>query len=83
MTNQGGSFATDVRNLAIPFGLLLAERGLHGIISKKIYGSKKPKDSQKKSQKNKKGGEQQISQELLREFDNVTKQLEDLFKTIQ
>ena len=53
---NGGNFLSEIRDLAIPFGLLLAHSGLKQLIEKSSNGSKsknvkKSKPSSKKSKK--------------------------------
>lgn len=91
---EGGGFYSEVRNLAIPFGLLLAERGIHGMLSKNIQKNKK-NATKKQTSKTKKGGEcsscnqlnggnlsvTEMSNQISNEFARVTSRIEGLLRS--
>ncbi len=71
---KGGNVMQDLQNLAVPFGILLAKKGLDSVVSKE---SKKTKSSPAKPVKktSKKGGTVG-SNNLEKEFSDLSNQIE-------
>ena len=81
---KGGNVVQDLQNLAVPFGILLAKKGLDSIVSKDAAKSKKePKEgakggstAAKKPKKVAKKGGTVGSKNLEKEFTDLSNQIE-------
>ena len=89
-SNKGGSLVSDVNKLVVPFGLLLAERGLNKMMKNEKKTAKKDSSSLdsnkraavggKKSKSTKKGGSSPLnstgSKKLVDEFNKLSNEIE-------
>ena len=86
-TKKGGSLIDDVNKLVVPFGLLLAEKGISKMMKKdkkdkktaavsNINENKKAAVGGKKAKKPSKGGATTGSQNLVSEFNQLSNEIE-------
>jgi hypothetical protein len=85
-TKKGGALSDDVSKLVVPFGLLLAERGLNKMMKKEkkatkssVEENKKAAVGGKKTKKTTKGGSgpSNGSQKLVHEFNQLSTEIEN------